>query len=101
MFQYVMVTGKIMVFGVSPEDGQITVSPYDIFRRDLQIIGSFSICNTHRAALDLLESGVVKVKPLISHTLPLDRFEEGLKLAMNRTTSLKVQINPWMGGYDS
>jgi L-iditol 2-dehydrogenase len=47
----------------------------------------------HRAALDLLASGRVKAKPLISHRLPLERIEEGFEVAESRA-GMKVIVEP-------
>ena len=40
--QYVRERGKIWVFGVVPPEETISIVPYDVFRKDLTIIGSFA-----------------------------------------------------------
>ena len=33
---------KVKAYGVCPEEARITISPYEIFRRELKLIGSFA-----------------------------------------------------------
>src|SRR5207247_52601 len=81
MFTHVRNEGKLLFFGVNPPDARIALSPYDVYRKDLEILGSFALRYTFHAALDLLESGAVDVKPLLSESFPIERFPEALALA--------------------
>jgi D-arabinitol dehydrogenase (NADP+) len=92
-FTHVRNNGKLLFFGVNPPDARISISPYEVYRRDLQIFGSFALRFTFQDALALLESGTVDVKPLLSERLPIDRFAEALGLA-GSGEALKVQIQP-------
>ena len=92
-FTHVRNNGKLLFFGVNPPDARISISPYEVYRRDLQIFGSFALRFTFQDALALLESGAVDVKPLLSKRLPIDRFAEALGLA-GSGEALKVQIQP-------
>lgn len=91
-FSYVRPRGKVWVFGVCPPTAQATFVPYDVFRKDLSIIGSFAVCRTFQESIALIQSGAVRVEPLISHCLPLDRFSEGLELAEHASERMKVQF---------
>jgi D-arabinitol dehydrogenase (NADP+) len=93
-FSYVRSGGKIWIFGVANSDATASFSPYDIFRRDLKIIGSFACNKTFPESIALIQSGAVKVDTLISHQLPLEHFEEGLQLAAKSPTRMKVQFTP-------
>jgi len=92
-FTHVRNNGKLLFFGVNPPDARISISPYEVYRRDLQIFGSFALRFTFQDALALLESGAVDVKPLLSERLPIDRFADALGLA-GSGEALKVQIQP-------
>jgi len=49
MFAQVRPTGKLLFFGVCPNDATITVNPFDVYKKDLEIYGSFALCYTfHR-----------------------------------------------------
>ena len=45
-------------------------------------------------ALTLVEAGTLRLAPLVTHTLPLRRYEEGVELLRNKD-ALKVLFRPW------
>ena len=92
MFAYAKPRGKIWVFGVAPTGAQIGFVPYDVFRKDLRIIGSFAVNRTFPQSIALIQSGAIQVEPLISHRLPLEAFAEGLELAQHDPRRMKVQF---------
>jgi threonine dehydrogenase-like Zn-dependent dehydrogenase len=61
-----------MFFGVASPSAEIRVRPFEVYRRDLEIIGSMAINGTFQPARDLLASGRVVVRPLISRVCSLD-----------------------------
>lgn len=83
--------GTIWVFGVAPEDAFARFRPYELFRRDLRVIGSFAVNQTFPDAIALIEGGAVQVEPLVSHVVPLESFAEGLRLAERDPDRMKVQ----------
>ncbi|MEA3336759.1 MAG: zinc-dependent alcohol dehydrogenase family protein [Chloroflexota bacterium] len=91
-FGYVRPRGKIWVFGVCPPQAQACFVPFDVFRKDLSIIGSFAVNRTFPEAIALIQSDAVNVGPLISHRLPLDLFSEALDIAENDPERMKVQF---------
>lgn len=93
MFTHVQHEGKLLFFGVNPEDATIRLSPYEVYRKDLQILGSFALRFTFHEAIALMQSGAVDVVPLLSHRMPIERFPEALALA-GSGEALKVQIQP-------
>jgi threonine dehydrogenase-like Zn-dependent dehydrogenase len=93
MFIHVRDEGKLLFFGVNPTDATIKVSPYLVYKKDLEIYGSFALRFTFHQAIDLMQSGAVNVKPLLSDRLPIERFPEALRLA-GSGEALKVQIQP-------
>jgi D-arabinitol dehydrogenase (NADP+) len=93
MFTHVRNEGKLLFFGVNPERARIEISPYDVYRRDLEILGSFALRFTFHDAIALLSSGTVDVRPLLSHAFPVEDFGAALELAFSGD-ALKVQIQP-------
>jgi len=91
--QFVKPRGQYLQFGVAPQGETVSWSPYDIFRRDLTIIGSFALCFTFQPAIAWLANRVVEIAPLVSHTLPLAEFAGAFQeFAAGRT--LKVHLRP-------
>jgi NADPH2:quinone reductase len=85
--------GKFMVFGVAPSEARVEVSPFRIYNDEITLIGSMAVLYTFVQAIELLRSGVVDPEPLLTHTFPLDRFEDALS-AMRAGEGLKVQVLP-------
>jgi threonine dehydrogenase-like Zn-dependent dehydrogenase len=90
---YVRPAGTYLQFGVAPSQATVAWQPYDIFRRELTIIGTFAVCYSFERALNWLEQGIVQIEPLLSHTLPLAEFPSALA-AFARGETLKVHIRP-------
>ncbi len=92
-FQYAKPRGKIWVFGVTPQGTYVKFPSYEVFRRDLKIIGSFAVNRTFPQSIALIQSGAIKVEPLISHQLPLDNFAKGLEIAEKDPKRVKVHFS--------
>jgi 2-desacetyl-2-hydroxyethyl bacteriochlorophyllide A dehydrogenase len=90
---YLKPRGQYLVFGVAPMQATITLRPYDIFRNDWTIVGSFALCYTFQPAIAWLLNGVIDIGPLVSHTLPLADFPDALGM-FARGETLKVQLRP-------
>jgi 2-desacetyl-2-hydroxyethyl bacteriochlorophyllide A dehydrogenase len=93
MFSHVRNNGKLLFFGVNPTQARVPISPFDVYRKDLAIYGSFALRFTFGDALALLESGAVDVGPLLSDRFPIEGFREALELA-GSGRAYKVQIQP-------
>ncbi len=89
--------GRVLLFGVAPQEAAISVSPYQIYRREIAITGSFTNPFTHSRAVALLASGRLQVDDLISHRLPLDEVPRGIELLESRRAT-KVIIEPQRPG---
>lgn len=70
--------GQLLVFGVSPAEAAISVSPFRVYNDEITVTGSMAILRSFAPAVDLLASGAVDVRPLLSEPLPLDQFGEAL-----------------------
>ncbi|UBV45024.1 zinc-dependent alcohol dehydrogenase family protein (plasmid) [Deinococcus taeanensis] len=90
------VGGSVLVFGVAPEGATVALSPYDLFQRDLTVLGSFALNQTVPLALEWLRAGRVNVDPLITHRLPLTGVEDALnmKARPGLQGAQKVLISP-------
>src|SRR5579863_7572845 len=85
--------GRLLVFGVSPAEAAIRVSPFRVYNDELTITGSMAILRSFGQAVDLLASGAVDPRLLLSEPLPLEEFGE----AVHRVRSgqgIKWHIRP-------
>jgi 2-desacetyl-2-hydroxyethyl bacteriochlorophyllide A dehydrogenase len=89
---YVRPAGQTLIFGVCPEDARIPLSPYDVYRRDLSIVGTFALNRTFPPALEWLSSGAVQVEPLLTHQVGLDELPDVLTGRRKMPGRLKVQM---------
>ncbi|MGC8787887.1 MAG: zinc-binding dehydrogenase, partial [Anaerolineae bacterium] len=94
LFEYVERGGKLLFFGVCPPDATIQVSPFQIFRHELKIFGSFSLSGDFQDALRLVQSKAINVRSIISHRLPLEEFVTGLEKMRYPVDSIKILIEP-------
>ncbi|MEP7021201.1 MAG: zinc-dependent alcohol dehydrogenase family protein [Pseudonocardiales bacterium] len=85
--------GTVMVYGMAAEDAQIAVNPYDIFRRELTIKGSFSQTNCVARAVKLLQAGQLRTDGILTHRFPLAEYGDALH-ALRDPACLKAIVVP-------
>jgi len=93
-FQSVRKGGRVQWFGGLKPGTSIDLDCGRIHYGEISMYGAYHGTPLDALrALDLLASGVIDAKPLISGELPLERVEEGLNL-MRAGKAIKVAINP-------
>jgi len=85
--------GRLLVFGVSPADAAISVSPFRVYNDEITVTGSMAILRSFAPAVDLLANGAVDPRPLLSEPLPLDQFGEALR-RVRAGQGIKWHIRP-------
>ncbi|WP_160012068.1 alcohol dehydrogenase catalytic domain-containing protein [Rhizobium sp. 18055] len=84
--------GTALVFGVCSPEARISVAPFEIFRRQLKLVGSHSLNRNIPDALEILKKDGGNMAKLVSHRLTL---EEMLPFFTKKTTdaaTMKVQF---------
>jgi len=81
--------GIVMQLGMG---GDMNVPVQAITAKELDLRGSFRFHEEFAIAVKLMQQGQIDVKPLISHTLPLDDALEAFEIAGDRTKAMKAQI---------
>jgi len=84
--------GRFLIFGVCSPDATIEIKPFEIYRRDIEIIGSFAIRRTYDRAFRLMENGVIRVKELISESLPIEELAAGIERMKTGKAAMKLQV---------
>ena len=64
--------GKMIIFGACPAGSSVTIDPFDIYFRDIQIIGSYALEKTLGQAVAMLKSGAIDLRPLIGRVVNID-----------------------------
>ena len=81
--------GSIVQLGLG---GDMTIPMAQVTAKELQFVGSFRFHEEFPLAVEIMQSGRVNLKPLITHTVPLDDVESGFRIANDRDQAMKVQI---------
>ena len=85
--------GTVLVYGMADEDVTWPVNPYDIFRRELRILGSFSQCYSFDRAVSELRNGRVVTDGLITHRFALSDYGAAIG-TLGTPECLKAIIEP-------
>jgi D-arabinitol dehydrogenase (NADP+) len=84
--------GTALFYGVTDEKDLVQVSPYDIFRRELTIKGSFAEISSFPPALAALRSGRAKTDGIITHRFDLADYGKALEALRADKTVHKIVI---------
>jgi len=91
-FEIVRRCGKIGLIGLSGKTADINLDK--IVEGELDVIGSWgTVWTSWRRALSLISLGKIKVAPLITNKLPLEKWQEGFMM-MKERKALKVLLVP-------
>jgi L-iditol 2-dehydrogenase len=86
--------GRINVFAGAADGPRLAVDLVDLYHRELTVASTYSSTPATLAeAFALLADRRVRVAPLISHRLPLDAFDEGVRL-QREGVATKVVYHP-------
>ena len=86
--------GTVLVYGMADEQDAIPFRPYEVFRRQLTIKGSFAQTHCFERALRLLSTGRVRTDGILTHVLELEEYGRGLSLLRDDPTCLKAALAP-------
>jgi len=89
--------GKIVLVGLF--DDLVAVNPNRIIHKQLKVVSSFAKGKLSRSletahVIDLITSGKVKLRPLITHEFGLDEIREAFEAQARLDQSVKVLIKP-------
>lgn len=85
--------GNIVLVGVSTR----TDMPFDmvqILKKEITIRSSFRYNNKYPLAIKLVASGLIDIKKIISHKMPIEEISEAMKMVSDKTEGvIKVVLN--------
>lgn len=82
--------GRVVVIGIPSED-ETLITASTVRRKGLTIKWVRRMKHTYPRAIELVRSGAVDVRSMISHTFPLEQFDAAFRVALSRE-GLKVMI---------
>lgn len=84
--------GKVVQVG-TPAADKINIDPNEPITKEFDILGAFRYANTYQDAIELVNSGKISLKPLISKHFPIEKTEEALTYASeNPEKSIKTMV---------
>lgn len=81
--------GVILQLGLG---GDMSLPMMQLTAKELELRGSFRFHEEFAVAVQLMAKGLIDVKPLITHTVPLDQAEDAFRVANDRSQAMKAQI---------
>jgi D-arabinitol dehydrogenase (NADP+) len=84
--------GTVLIYGVTLPDERISVSPFELFRREITIKGSYAEMTSFAAAIAALRTTRVRTDGIISHRFSLDDYGKALDTLTSDPTAHKVVI---------
>ncbi|MDU8927051.1 L-idonate 5-dehydrogenase [Alisedimentitalea sp. MJ-SS2] len=82
--------GTVVQLGMG---GDMTVPMQQITVKELSLKGSFRFHTEFVVAIDLMEKGLIDVKPLLTHVYPFADHEKAFAVAADKALSMKVQFD--------
>ncbi len=91
--------GTIIFFAPTTPGVNVPVPVTDLWRKEITMMTSYGASPRDLTiALELIQTGKVKVKDMITHRLPLSQINKGFDLVAAAQESLKVIIEPFAEG---
>ena len=81
----------ILLFSVPSVGATYDLPLFDVFQKELTIRGTFVNPDTHLRAVELINSGRIKIAPILTHTYSLDELPEAIAMQMS-AESIKVLV---------
>jgi 2-desacetyl-2-hydroxyethyl bacteriochlorophyllide A dehydrogenase len=85
--------GTLLLFGVCPPDETAAYNPFKIYNDEITVVGTMAVLHSYGPAIDLLAAGALDTDKMVTHTFPIERFDEAVAL-VRAGGGLKVQITP-------
>lgn len=87
--------GRLLIFGVSPQEAVWKVKPFELYDKELTIMTSYRSPFTFQRAVKIAVSRRVRLKPLISHIFKLKEIHRAFEVAEKRLEgAIKVLVKP-------
>ena len=87
--------GTVLEFGGCPPETEIKVSTEQLHYGETTVMGAFHTTPAHfKKALNLIASGTINVKPLITNRMKLDDIKQAFETLTTSKTDIKIAVLP-------
>ena len=84
--------GTLFVYGMAEKPVRLPVSPYDVFRRELTIKGSFAQSFSFDRAVRALRTGRVRADGLVTHRFGLSTYARAIDTVRHDRSCVKAVV---------
>lgn len=84
---------SVLLFSVPGVNDQLPLPLFDVYKKELRIVGSMINPDTQQRAVNLINSGRLQIQPLITHVFDQAHLEDAIKMQMS-DQSIKVMVHP-------
>jgi 2-desacetyl-2-hydroxyethyl bacteriochlorophyllide A dehydrogenase len=93
-FELVRRGGRVLAYGAAPPDATIDLKPFDIYAKELTIVGSYAgTYETWPTAIDLIASGRVNPSQIVDSVRPLSDVARSIESMETDKSFVKIQID--------
>ncbi|NJN97648.1 MAG: zinc-dependent alcohol dehydrogenase family protein [Anaerolineales bacterium] len=94
-FQMVRRGGTVVAYGAAPNTASLDLKPFDIYSKELTIVGSYAgTYETWPEAIALIQGGRFDPNKIITQIAPLAEIVEALITAEKNKDVIKIQVQP-------
>jgi L-iditol 2-dehydrogenase len=87
--------GTVLEFGGCPPGTEIRVSTEMLHYGEVTVLGAFHTTPLHfRKALDLIASGTIDVRPLVTRRMMLEEIVQAFEILATSKTEIKIALTP-------
>jgi L-iditol 2-dehydrogenase len=88
--------GRIILYGIPPEDRRIPMPVISIITNQLEVYGTVGNPHVWEPLLQLVSAGRINLKDMVSRVLPLSRINEAFGMLRDRENKpIKIVVHPW------
>ncbi len=94
-FEMVRRGGTLVAYGAAPSTASLDLRPFDIYSKELTIVGSYA--GTYEAwpeAIALIQGGRFNPEDIVTEIAPLDDIVEAIETVEKNKDVIKIQIRP-------
>ena len=89
--------GTFIIFGIAPPTATITVSPHQLYQKEMRIIASKMPPYSLQRAAQMIDADMINHDLIVTDTLPLDKLSHAIDLFESaRDQHIKIAIDPWL-----
>ena len=70
----------------------MTIPMQTITAKEISVRGSFRFHAEFRSAVEMMQSGLIDVAPLITHQFDISNVQDAFEMAADRSQAMKVQL---------